>query len=276
MIFIATEIFKFALRLHCIIGTKKTKGARDMRSGTVFERYEMKYLITEEQKELIKDEMKNYMRPDEYGRSTVRNIYYDTPDCLLVRRSNEKPVYKEKLRVRSYRQVTGDDENVFVELKKKYKSVVYKRRTALSAACARSWLDRGEKPKSETQICAEIEYFRNFYGSLFPTVFLSYDREAFFSVDRDDFRVTFDENIFARTTDLSLKEPVGGQRILPDGLVLAEIKTAFGMPLWMSELLAKNRIYRVPFSKYGIAYKNMIASRKGEIKDACGYFQRAV
>ena len=38
------------------------------------------------------------------GKTTVRNIYYDTDTYLLVRRSIEKPVYKEKLRIRSYEQ----------------------------------------------------------------------------------------------------------------------------------------------------------------------------
>ena len=61
------------------------------------------------------------MELDHYGRSTIRNIYYDTDNYRLIRKSLEKPVYKEKLRVRSYRQVSQDEE-VFVELKKKYKS----------------------------------------------------------------------------------------------------------------------------------------------------------
>lgn len=117
-----------------------------MGSGTVFERYEIKYIITEKQKELIKNGMEKYMAPDKYGRSVIRNIYYDTADSRLIRRSNEKPVYKEKIRVRSYRRVESDDEKVFVELKKKYNSVVYKRRTVLSESTAAKWLNDGQLP----------------------------------------------------------------------------------------------------------------------------------
>lgn len=69
---------------------------------TVFKRYELKYLLTLEQKALIQAAMAPYMKPDPYGRTTIRNLYYDTDAYLLIRRSLEKPVYKEKLRIRSY------------------------------------------------------------------------------------------------------------------------------------------------------------------------------
>ena len=240
-----------------------------MGSGTVFERYEIKYIITEKQKELIKNGMGKYMAPDKYGRSVIRNIYYDTADSRLIRRSNEKPVYKEKLRVRSYKRVESDDEKVFVELKKKYNSVVYKRRTVLSENTAAKWLNDGQLPQEQTQIISEIEYFRRFYGSLVPSAFVSYDREAFFAVDGSDFRITFDENITARTTDLSLKKDVGGEKLLGNGLVLMELKTHSGIPLWMTSLLSENEIYKTSFSKYGTAYRTMIFPEKGEIKNVC-------
>ena len=106
---------------------------------TIFERYEYKYLITRAQKESILKAMEPYMQPDEYGPTTIRNIYYDTEDYRLIRRSLERPVYKEKLRLRSYAQASPES-TVFAELKKKYKSVVYKRRLALPEAAARALL----------------------------------------------------------------------------------------------------------------------------------------
>ena len=93
---------------------------------SVFQRYEIKYILTRPQKERIVATMAPYMALDSYGRTTIRNVYFDTPDYRLIRRSIEKPVYKEKLRLRSYQQVRPGDP-VFVELKKKYKKVVYKR-----------------------------------------------------------------------------------------------------------------------------------------------------
>ena len=122
---------------------------------SIFERYEIKYLLTRGQKERIVDAMAPYMQPDPYGRTTIRNVYYDTSDYRLIRRSIEKPVYKEKLRIRSYAAAQSDS-RVFVELKKKYKGVVYKRRLALPLQQAEAWLCGGMPPGEDSQIRREI------------------------------------------------------------------------------------------------------------------------
>lgn len=92
-----------------------------------FKRYEKKYRLTREQQRIILNGMREHMQADKFGQYTICNIYYDTDDWQLIRTSIEKPVYKEKLRVRSY-GVPGDKGKVFVELKKKYDGVVYKRK----------------------------------------------------------------------------------------------------------------------------------------------------
>ena len=224
---------------------------------TVFKRYEIKYMITLEQKEKVLAAIKPYMKPDRYGRTTIRNIYYDTNTYLLIRRSIEKSTYKEKLRIRSYGRAKPDS-TVFVELKKKYKHVVYKRRIALPNNEAMGWLSGESHTNKRTQISNEIDYFMGYYGTLHPTVFLSYEREAFYTNDGSDFRVTFDDNILCRQEDLSLESEVYGTPILPEGMVLMEIKCSGGIPLWMTEVLSRERIYKTSFSKYGTAYKTLI------------------
>ncbi len=224
---------------------------------TVFKRYEIKYMISLEQKSKVLDAMKPYMKLDKYGRTTIRNIYYDTDTYLLIRRSIEKPTYKEKLRIRSYSRAESDS-TVFVELKKKYKHVVYKRRISLSETEAMGWLSGEMYPKKQTQISNEIDYFMDYYGTLHPTVFLSYEREAFYTNDGSDFRVTFDDNILCRQEELSLKSEVYGTSILPEGMVLMEIKCSGGIPLWMTRVLSKEHIYKISFSKYGTAYRKLI------------------
>lgn len=94
---------------------------------TVFRRYELKYILTLSEKETILEAMRPYMELDRYGRTTIRNIYFDTGNYRLIRHSIEKPLYKEKLRVRSYAKASPDG-TVFAELKKKYDGVIYKRR----------------------------------------------------------------------------------------------------------------------------------------------------
>ena len=231
---------------------------------TVFKRYEMKYMLTKEQKEKLLQAMAPYMKLDKYGRTTIRNLYYDTDSYLLIRRSIEKPVYKEKLRIRSYNKAT-EDSTVFVELKKKYKHVVYKRRMAMTNNDATKWLSGESKLENSTQISDEIEYFLNFYKELHPTVFLSYEREAYYSEDGTDFRVTFDDTILCRQSDLSLTADVYGTPIIPDGKVLMEIKCSGGIPLWMTEVLSREKIYKTSFSKYGTAYKTLIFPQNNKI-----------
>ena len=227
---------------------------------TVFKRYELKYLLTAEQKETVLKAMAPYMKLDRYGRTTIRNLYYDTDTYLLIRRSIEKPAYKEKLRIRSYSRADSDS-TVFVELKKKYKHVVYKRRISLPNRGAMAWLSGEKHCNQHTQIANEIDYFMELYGTLRPTVFLSYEREAYYCKDGGDFRVTFDDNILCRQDDLSLDSEVYGAPILPEGKVLMEIKCNGGIPLWMTQVLSAEKIYKTSFSKYGTAYQTLIFSK---------------
>ena len=129
---------------------------------TVFKRYELKYMLTLAQKERILAAMSPHMRPDQYGRTTIRNVYLDTGNYRLIRRSIEKPAYKEKLRIRSYSQAASDS-TVFVELKKKYQKVVYKRRLPLSESDAMAWICQGRPCPVNTQISREIDYTNNYY-----------------------------------------------------------------------------------------------------------------
>lgn len=227
---------------------------------TVFKRYELKYLLTPSQAEHLLSAIQEHMVADRYGKSTVRNLYFDTDDYRLIRRSIEKPVYKEKMRMRSYAQAEGEDK-VFVELKKKYEGIVYKRRISLCERDAMAWT-RGEIPSPvDTQISREIDYFMRYYGTLTPKVFLSYEREAYYDKNKSGFRVTFDRHILAREEALSLSSPAFGTPLLPEGCVLMELKCALGMPLWMAELLSRERIFKVSFSKYGTAYSKLIFPR---------------
>lgn len=224
---------------------------------TVFKRYELKYILSQRQKETVLAAMEPYMQLDDYGRTTIRNIYYDTADHLLIRRSIEKPVYKEKLRIRSYAQAKADSA-VFVELKKKYDSVVYKRRLSLPEQQAADWAAGRMSCPVDSQISREIDYFLAIYRGLQPAVFLSYEREAYFSKDGSDFRVTFDDTILCRQQDLTLQSPAYGRALLPEGEVLMEIKCSGGIPLWLTAVLSREKIYKTSFSKYGRAYETMI------------------
>jgi len=229
----------------------------------VFKRYELKYLLNSEQKQKLLAATEPFLALDEYGRTTIRNVYFDTDSYRLIRHSIEKPAYKEKLRLRSYHRAEPNEE-VFVELKKKYDSVVYKRRISMQETQAVNWLQGTGSYVSDSQISREIDYFRRFYETLHPTVFLSYEREAYFAKDGSDFRVTFDDNILCRETELALDAPVYGYPLLETGKVLMEIKCSGGIPLWMTEILSREKLYKTSFSKYGTAYQTIIFPRLKE------------
>ena len=232
----------------------------------VFKRYELKYLLTQEQKAKVLQAMEPYMALDQYGRTTIRNIYFDTDNYRLVRHSIEKPAYKEKLRIRSYDKADPDSK-VFVELKKKYDSIVYKRRLSMGEEKAMDWVTGEMHCDQENQISAEIDYFLEYYKTLHPVVFLSYEREAFYEKSGGDFRVTFDENILCRLEDISLEADVWGTPLLPEGMVLMEIKCSGGIPLWMAQVLSEEHIFKTSFSKYGTAYETIIFPKmKGDLQ----------
>ncbi len=231
---------------------------------SVFRRYELKYLLTRAQKGRIVQAIAPYMQLDQYGHSVIRNLYFDTDSYRLIRRSMEKPTYKEKLRLRSYSRATCQSP-VFVELKKKYDGVVYKRRLSLPEQEALSWLGGGELPQ-DTQIAREIDYFLRFYGTLHPTLFLSYEREAYYCRDGGDFRLTFDENVLCRQTELSLETEAYGTPLLDENTVLMELKCSGGIPLWLVRVLSEEKLYKTSFSKYGTAYQRLIYPKIKERK----------
>lgn len=242
-----------------------------------FRRCESKYLLTTQQKAALLQDMQPYMKLDAYGRTTIRNIYYDTPDYRLIRRSLEKPVYKEKLRIRSYQPVEPDDP-VFVELKKKYRSIVYKRRLTVSEKQVMTCFQRGLPLPVQSQIADEIAYFRAYYQTLKPAVFLSYEREAYYEADGGELRVTFDENILYREQEFSLGSSIYGTPILPRGQTLMEIKTTGGLPLWMCRALNRLHIYQTSFSKYGRAYQDILqkSKKQKEYSYVCSCFSGIV
>ena len=200
-----------------------------MANQTIFKRYEYKYPLTADQKKDLQAYMETYMKPDTFGRNIICNLYFDTPDYLLIRRSIEGKVYKEKIRLRTYGRAQ-DDSEAFIELKKKYKKVVYKRRVRTEYADAVRYLCQGEDSIEHSQIRRELDYAMQMYQGIRPAVYLSYEREAFYGRDDHELRITFDQNILWRTTQLDLSAPVYGRPLLEKNQALMEIKVGQGGP----------------------------------------------
>lgn len=222
----------------------------------IFTRVEKKYVITDKQYSAIIDVFMEHMKTDKFGVNTICSIYYDTPDMRIIRASILKPVYKEKLRVRCY-GVPNDNSETFIELKKKYKGVVYKRRIGMTYAEHIRFFngDFSMLKEKDQQIGREIAYALNFYPGISPAYAIFCERLALFDKTDDSLRLTIDKNLRYRIDDFDLRHGSAGKLLLPEDRFVMEIKTAFAMPLWLTELLDKNKIYPRSFSKFGTAYE---------------------
>ena len=226
---------------------------------SVFNRIEKKYILPKDIYLELRERMKDRFEEDEYGLSTICNIYYDTSDKELIRKSIDKPLYKEKLRIRSY-GVPNRESKVFVEIKKKYNKVVNKRRIALKLPDAYNLVENLSIPEFDDyqnrQIVSEIEFFLKQYN-LEKSIYLAYDRIAMRCLV-EDFRVTFDTNIRSRYTDMELEKGDTGNYLLPMDYYLMETKVMGATPLWFSKIMSDLSIYPTSFSKYGNFYRRSI------------------
>ncbi len=240
-----------------------------MQYQDIFERKELKYLLTEETYRKLRKELDRFMAVDQYGETTILNIYYDTPDSRLIRRSLEKPVYKEKLRLRCY-GVPGSDSPAFLEIKKKYRKTVYKRRIGMPYSEAAGFMDRNQADRQLPQIGREIQYFKRFYRDLEPKMVIACERTAMAGICDPELRITFDRNIRWRDRDLDLRLGSSGKPVLEKGRILMEVKVKDALSWELVKLFSRLQIRSCSFSKYGEAYRQQFAEeaeRKAEQKE---------
>lgn len=239
------------------------KGVIDMANvKNAFKRYEKKFLLTESQMNELLPLIREHMDPDPYCRNgetyTICNVYFDTEDSAIIRHSLSKPFYKEKLRMRSYG--TPEDENsiVFLELKKKIRGEVTKRRAVLTYGQAQRFLRDRTVPADldyiNRQVLAEISWFLMQY-KVRPMAYISYDRTAFFDKEDPEFRLTFDENLRTRRKDVDLMKGNSGELLRPQDFRLMEVKVSGAFPLWFADRLCEMGLYTATFSKYGAEYQ---------------------
>lgn len=218
-----------------------------------FKRYEKKYVLTPSQYEAFFSVAREHLVPDAFHESLVMSVYYDDDTFSLIRHSLDKPVFKEKLRIRSY-GVPSDDSRVFVELKKKYRGVVYKRRVETTAKEAEDWLAGRIAAPEDSQTTREIDYFLS-TNSYKPKVSISCDRTSWVDSDDPELRFTFDRSIRWRADDLFLQSGDYGEELLKDRNILMEIKIPSAAPIWLARLLSDEEIFPTSFSKYGTCYQ---------------------
>lgn len=227
-----------------------------------FKRYEKKFLLTPEQYGALISVLRDTVTEDDYGVHTICNVYYDTENYDLIRASLDKPVYKEKFRLRSYGVPSGHD-RIFVEIKKKYRGVVYKRRVDAPSGEVAAFVTEGKRLSGDVQIQREIQWFLRQYQPK-PKVFLAYERIAFLGKGDAGLRITFDCGLRYRTERLNLCAGDDGECVLPEDSIVMEVKTPVAVPLWLASLLSERQIYPVSFSKYGMCYERCLLPHSNE------------
>jgi hypothetical protein len=231
----------------------------------IFERFELKYLLSTEQYGTVLDALKPGLEDDVYPDYSIASVYYDTESFDLIRASIEKPVYREKLRVRYYgNSVSDGDSHVFLELKKKFKRRTYKRRIRLPYRDAATFPSGSDWQKHgtvlEKQVTGELNQFLNVY-KVSPSAYIRYDRKAFVGKDDPGLRVSFDSDVRFRVKNVNL-ETEESSPLLESGKIILEIKAAMNVPLWICRILSENRIYPSSYSKYGSCYRTHLFKKE--------------
>lgn len=220
----------------------------------VFNRVEKKYILNKEQYEKLKKTIDKYMDLDPYHNSiyTIASVYLDTDNFELIRKSMDKPIYKEKVRLRSY-GTPNLNSTVFLEIKKKYKGHGNKRRIKLSLKDAYDFIYGVYNV--DTQKGKELRYIIDLYD-LKPKVYIAYDRLAYQNLDID-LRITFDFNIRYKVKDINLENPNDTTSLLEKEMYIMEVKSSNAYPLWLIKILSNLKLYPNSFSKYGNIYKKI-------------------
>ncbi|HPJ03408.1 MAG TPA: polyphosphate polymerase domain-containing protein [Candidatus Limiplasma sp.] len=226
-----------------------------MDTQSTFYRFEKKYLLSQFTYRRLQNLLAGHLVQDAYGLYTISSIYFDTDAYDIIRTSVQKPLFKEKLRLRWYGE-PGQQSPMFWELKRKYHGKVYKRRIPAKPDAAARLLQATGAQHGDNQISREVDWFVRRYQPA-PKLLLAYDREAFTCPAASDLRVTFDHNIRWRDHDFGLASGSYGTRLFEDDRVLMEVKACGNVPKWLSGLLAKEKIYPSSFSKYGTWYEQV-------------------
>lgn len=234
-------------------------------SDKVFDRIEKKYLITDAQRKAMLDVISRNMHEDNYFRSKVFNIYFDNENYDLIVQSIDRPLFKEKLRARSY----GGYDRVFLEIKTKLlgkdANPGFKRRVMITKKDFEEFINGTKnlvtlakktiEKEDDLQIASEVDYLAKRFD-LKPRIMVIYGRESY--KGEDNLRVTFDTDLKYRLKDFQFKAKKSDKIYFKDKCnIIMEVKAHGVLPLWLVKAMSKNKVYPQQFSKVGRIYEKL-------------------
>ena len=221
---------------------------------TIIDRMEQKYFVSFDKYNKLMKLINNKLVKDKYFSERIYNIYFDNDEYEFMTKSLDKPLYKEKVRLRSY-ETKDKNSNVFLEIKKKFQGHGNKRRVVINYNEAKDYIDNKIIPNTNKQIMGELDYtFKK--NNLKPKISLTYDRLSYAFKEDESYRVTFDTNIRYSNKKVDLVDLDDEYCLFNDGYIM-EVKTLKGYPSWFIKALNELKLYPVSYSKVGEAYKEL-------------------
>lgn len=235
-----------------------------------FQRFELKYQIPTNIADLILPTLLNHMDWDPYASGypnnayDVHSIYFDSPTFKNHYEKVEGAMYRKKIRVRSYTTDLTEDSPVFVEIKRKYNSIIIKDRVKIAFSDAKELLDghapTGHFSENDSDFINECRFDIRYHG-MRPKMLVSYKRRPLISKrNGNELRVTFDSDI-SSTACTSVDFSSTATPIF-DGMLVMEVKFNNLLPHWLHDIIQQYQLEAWPYSKYsnGVesAYKYLL------------------
>ena len=221
---------------------------------TIIDRMEQKYFVSFDKYKKLMDIIEDKLVKDKYFSERIYNIYFDNDEYEFMTKSLDKPLYKEKVRLRSY-ETADKNSNVFLEIKKKFQGHGNKRRVVINYNDAIDYINNKIIPDTNKQIMNELDYtFKK--NNLKPKISLTYDRLSYAFKEDDSYRITFDTNIRYSNKKIDLVDLDDDYCLFNDGYIM-EVKTLKGYPMWFIKALNELKLFPTSYSKVGEAYKEL-------------------
>jgi SPX domain protein involved in polyphosphate accumulation len=237
------------------------------------QRFELKYLISQETSLLVRDFVRSYLDFDEYsvGKPNysypVHSLYMDSDDLKLYWSTINGDKNRYKLRLRYYS--THPDSPVFFEIKRRMNNCILKQRGGVRQECVPLLL-KGHLPQTEHLVSKapnQLVSLQNFCHLAYalhanPKVHIFYMREAYVS-DDDQVRVTMDRKVYGEANlDYSIKTEMQQPHLSFANEVILELKFTNRFPDWFRELVRVFGVMQCGAAKYveciqGIGFKRL-------------------
>jgi hypothetical protein len=225
------------------------------------QRFELKYLVSEETAGKVRQFIRCYLKPDEFAATLpgnaypVHSLYLDSPDLTTYQAVQTGEKNRFKLRIRYY---SDTDRAVHFEIKRRTNEIITKFRATVHREFVPAIL-AGEPPhqrhlvKPSAKHFAALQEFCRLMHTLraTPKSHVAYRREAWMSPVNNSLRITFDRAVRCEPDfTTSLKTSLGDAVAPFDDRVVLELKFVDRLPEWCREMIRALGLIRGGAPKY--------------------------